>query len=1116
MVRSFNEILAGRFSPFRTLSRLVASCVWLAGCLLIPAAANATTYTVTNLNDSGVGSLRAAITSANTDPGSTIVFQSGLAGTIKLASSLPDITVSGSMTITGPGPSALTISGQDQYNLLAITSGTVTISGVTMTNGFINSGGGYKEEGYGGAIYIVGGATLNLQNSVFSGNTTSNAGGGGAICSLGTLNVTNTTFSGNTVLGSSNYGGAIFNGGTLTVSDSAFSGNFASVEGSAILNYAGFPDFGVATISNTTFANNTAGSSSSGGIYNYSGATLTVSDSTFSGNLPADGGSIANGGTLTVTDSIIVEPSTSSSQCATVPPATQCSANPSSPDANGNFDGLSASLLLSSLGYYGGLTQTLVPLTGSPVICGGNLSGAKDVLGNTLASDQRGFALDPSCGSGKVDAGSVQANYLTVATTADPGSGSCTTTCALRDAITAANTAGHADINFSNGVTGTITLQSSLPDISGTVNIVGPGSDQLTISGAGANRILFNNGTLSLSGLTLANGNSSTSSSPTGSAGSGGAILSEGALSLDNTVFTSNTTGTSGNGGAIRNQSGYLTINNSTFSANSAGSSGNGGAIENESALTISDSTFSTNAANSGSAIYNNSAGQLSASYSTFSGNTASNSAAVFNNTSATLIAGNDTFSGNTSGGIFSSGSTLSVTNTILAEASECSGADCPTSGGGNIYAGSGLTLAPLGNYGGPTQTLLPLPGSSAICAGSASLIPSAATTDQRGFSNENTTYSGFTASAPCVDAGSVQTNYTAAAFNNTSYTGTVNLAGTTPSLIVSITENGQNIDGVPVTLSFSGTGTATGTSATTVAGTGATFTNLSVNATGTDSLSVNIPVFTGTTLTAGPETLTINSAGAATTTAESAPSPASFSPSSQTVTLAATVTFTIGGAPVNAGQVLFTVSGTGGTVGTPLSSAVNGSGEAGVFYTIPGGTHAETYTVTASYTNPGGNAPSSDSSKVFTISQATPTVSVWPVASAITYRADAGGLSVERWRGLGAGQFCLYEPLHGPERWHAVGECDLHAHRCNGLQHSNEHDKYHGAAGRPGGADGERFISGNLQHAADADDFGRQRSRRGHLQRGRLDGRARSRARRCPSPRDGDLLGDGNQGSGH
>jgi hypothetical protein len=78
--------------------------------------------------------------------------------------------------------------------------------------------------------------------------------------------------------------------------------------------------------------------------------------------------------------------------------------------------------------------------------------------------------------------------------------------------------------------------------------------------------------------------------------------------------------------------------------------------------------------------------------------------------------------------------------------------------------------------------------------------------------------------------------------------------------VVVSVTENGQNIGGVPVTLTFSGTGAASGVTATTVSGSGANFTSLVVNqpSASTDTLSVNLPVVGADTLTAPPVNLIV------------------------------------------------------------------------------------------------------------------------------------------------------------------------------------------------------------------------------------------------------------------
>src|SRR5262249_7391682 len=77
------------------------------------------TFPVTNLLDSGPGSLRAAIAAANANPGAdTISFAGGLRGTIALAGG--QLSITDALTIDGPGAWQLAVSGDDASRVFRV------------------------------------------------------------------------------------------------------------------------------------------------------------------------------------------------------------------------------------------------------------------------------------------------------------------------------------------------------------------------------------------------------------------------------------------------------------------------------------------------------------------------------------------------------------------------------------------------------------------------------------------------------------------------------------------------------------------------------------------------------------------------------------------------------------------------------------------------------------------------------------------------------------------------------------------------------------------------------------------------------------------------------------
>ena len=157
---------------------------------------------------------------------------------------------------------------------------------------------------------------------------------------------------------------------------------------------------------------------------------------------------------------------------------------------------------------------------------------------------------------------------FTVTKTADTADGTCDADCSLREAITAANAAGGADIiAFAPAVTGTITLTTGNIVISDTLEINGPGATALAISGGNTSRIFdIPSSSVTIRDLTLRDGNAD---------GDGGAIRSGSSeLRIEDSVITENTA--SDDGGGIYQDEGDLYIIRSEVSNNYAGDDGGG------------------------------------------------------------------------------------------------------------------------------------------------------------------------------------------------------------------------------------------------------------------------------------------------------------------------------------------------------------------------------------------------------------------------------------------------------------------------------------------------------------------------------------------------------------
>lgn len=378
----------GRRSPrhvlFGSLTIALITVVGFAG------AASAATYVVNTLADSNDGScgtpcsLRDAMAAAHSTAGpNTITFS--VNGTISLSVSLPQLsTVANTMTIDATAHN-IVIDAGGHYRVFEVDStGNLSLINLTIKNGADDNGGGAWVEG----------GRLTVAESTFRGNSGDIAGGAIESDLGSTLTVTNTTFYNNsTGLDTGGQGGAIFNQGTATVTNSTFYNNFAGTttpthnlgDGGAIFNGVD----STLTVTNSTLSGNYA-TDLGGGIYNAGAlkyANTIIANSTGSVDITDCYQDETNGSVATNTNNLVVKNATPPNDCGT----------PS----------LTSGPNLGPLQNNGGPTETMALLAGSPAIDAGDNASALDANGNPLLYDQRGIGF-PRILNGTVDIGAYE------------------------------------------------------------------------------------------------------------------------------------------------------------------------------------------------------------------------------------------------------------------------------------------------------------------------------------------------------------------------------------------------------------------------------------------------------------------------------------------------------------------------------------------------------------------------------------------------------------------------------------------------------------------------------------------------------------------------------------
>jgi len=258
------------------------------GPVMVPCRSDALVTAINQANRAGTATLQLA-QGCNYELTRTVAEDDGL----------PPVT--GKITIIGgPGTQISRSQSAGLFRILEVSGGALTLVNLTVTNGHLAGVDGFDDEGagirdagtldlrhvmltgnrndggFGGGLYVDGGARATISDSDLVANSAI-GGSGGAVFSLGNLAVDRSVLAGNTA--DSGGGVLTLTGSTTRISRTAMNGNIATSQGGGIQNHGAM----VLTDDRVTF---NRAVQRGGGIFNQGSGTVTLQNTQVEFNSP--------------------------------------------------------------------------------------------------------------------------------------------------------------------------------------------------------------------------------------------------------------------------------------------------------------------------------------------------------------------------------------------------------------------------------------------------------------------------------------------------------------------------------------------------------------------------------------------------------------------------------------------------------------------------------------------------------------------------------------------------------------------------------------------------------------------------------------------------------------